>query len=69
MNKRHSARDKVRASRQRLRARGLGPVQIWVPDTRSPAFRDEAHSQSLAVARSRLEREDQEFVEAISELG
>jgi Protein of unknown function (DUF3018) len=69
LSKTHSARDRVRAYRQRMRARGVRPIQIWVPDTRSPAFRDAAHSQSIAVARSRLERDDQKFVEAISKLG
>ena len=45
-------RDKVRAYRARLRQRGLRPIQIWVPDVRSPGFAYEAHRQSLAVARS-----------------
>jgi hypothetical protein len=52
-----------------MRARGLRPIQIWVPDTRTPTFRDEAHSQSQAVARSPLAHDDQKSVEAISELG
>jgi hypothetical protein len=50
-----------------LRAQGLRPIQIWVPDLRSPAFRAEAHRQSLAVARSQHAREDQDFVDAVSE--
>ena len=62
-----SSRDKVRAHRQRLRRQGLRPIQIWVPDVRSPAFAAEAHRQSLAVARSPLVREDQAFIEAVSE--
>lgn len=41
--------DKVRAHRNRLRQQGLRPIQIWVPDLRSPAFVEEAHRQSLAV--------------------
>jgi len=45
----------------------LRPIQIWVPDVRSPAFKAEAHRQSLAVARSRHARADQEFIDAISE--
>jgi hypothetical protein len=63
------SREKVRTYRQRMRARGLRPIQIWVPDTRTPAFREAAHSQSLAVARSRFEKEDQAFIDAISEPG
>ena len=61
-----SSRDKVRAHRDRLRAKGLRPVQIWVPDVSSRAFKAEARRQSLAVARSRHARNDQAFVDAIS---
>lgn len=64
-----SSRDKVRAHRKRLRQQGLRPIQIWVPDLRSPAFVAEAHQQSLAVARSSHAREDQDFVDAISDRG
>ena len=67
-NRKRSSRDKVRAYRERMRARGLRPIQIWVPDTRTATFRTEAHRQSLAVARSRLARQDQDFVDAISDL-
>ena len=62
-----SSREKVQAHRQRLRKQGLRPIQIWVPDVRSPEFAAEAHRQSLAVARSRHAADDQAFVDAISE--
>ena len=62
-----TSRDKVRAHRQRLRRQGLRPIQIWVPDVRLPAFAKEARRQSLAVARSRHAREDQEFIDAASD--
>jgi Antitoxin MazE-like len=61
------SRDKVRAHRERLRRQGLRPIQIWVPDVRSPAFEAEAHRQSLAVAQSEHESEDQAFIDAISD--
>jgi hypothetical protein len=61
-----SSRDKVRAHRERLRRQGLRPIQIWVPDVRSPAFAAEARRQSRAVARSRQAREDQDFIDAVS---
>lgn len=61
------SRDKVRAHRERLRRRGLRPIQIWVPDVRSRTFAREAHRQSLRVGNSTLEREDQDFVDAVSE--
>ena len=62
-----TSRDKVRSHRERLRAQGMRPIQIWVPDTRSPAFKAQAHRQSLAVARSRMAREDQDFIDAVSD--
>ena len=68
-NRKHGSRDKVRTYRERMRARGLRPIQIWVPDTRTAAFRTEAHRQSLAVAGSVRACEDQDFIEAISDLG
>ena len=58
--------DRVRDYRQRLRAQGLRPVQIWVPDVRSPEFAREAHRQSLAVADSEHAAADQEFIDAVS---
>lgn len=61
-----SSREKVREHRKRLREQGLRPIQIWVPDVRSEAFREEARRQSLAIASSPHEAEDQAFVDAIS---
>jgi Protein of unknown function (DUF3018) len=59
-------RERVREHRQRLRAQGLRPVQIWVPDVRAPEFVAEAHRQSAAIAASEQEVDDQAFVDAIS---
>jgi hypothetical protein len=61
------SRDKVRVHRARLRRQGLRPIQIWVPDVRSPKFAAEAHRQSRLVARSRHAKRDQEFIDAVSE--
>ncbi|MHB8883531.1 MAG: antitoxin MazE family protein [Methylovirgula sp.] len=38
--------------RQRMRAAGLRPVQIWVPDTRAPDFAEKCRRQARAVATS-----------------
>lgn len=64
---RQSSNDKVRAHRARLREQGLRPIQIWVPDVRSPKFAAEARRQSRLVAASEQEPEDQAFVDAVSE--
>lgn len=60
------SRDKVREHRERLRQLGLRPIQIWVPDVRAPAFRSEAHRQSLAVAAGPHAAENQAFIDAVS---
>jgi Zn-dependent M28 family amino/carboxypeptidase len=39
---RERTRAKVRTHREKLRAQGLRPIQIWVPDVRSPEFAAEA---------------------------
>ena len=62
-----SSRDKVRAYRKRMRAMGLRPVTIWVPDTRSKKFAEEVRRQAAAIARADRESDDQAFIDAISE--
>ena len=62
-----SSRVKVREHRERLREQGLRPIQIWVPDVRSPAFRSEAHRQSLAIATSPHAHDDRAFIDAVSD--
>ena len=60
------SRDKVRAHRERLRRRGLRPVQLWVPDVQSRTFAREAHRQSALVGADVREAEEQDFIDAIS---
>jgi hypothetical protein len=62
-----TSRDKVRAHRERLRRRGLRPIQIWVPDVRSRRFAAEARRQSRLVGASSSELDDQAFVDAASD--
>jgi len=59
----------VRAHRKRLRQQGLRPIQIGVPDMRSPAFVTEAQRQSVAVANGPHAEEDQDFIDAVSDWG
>lgn len=42
----------VARARNKLRAAGLRPVQIWVPDTRAPGFAAECARQSRLVAEA-----------------
>ncbi|MCE8045084.1 antitoxin MazE family protein [Halomonas daqingensis] len=41
---------RVKKHRTALRAAGLRPIQIWVPDTRSSGFAEEARRQCAIVA-------------------
>jgi hypothetical protein len=62
-----TSRDKVRAYRKRMRAKGLRLVQMWLPDTRTPEFAAEAHRQSLRANASPFAAEDQAWVDSISD--
>jgi hypothetical protein len=56
---------RVRRRRERLRAAGMRPVQIWVADTRRPGFAEECRRQShLAAQADATDLELQVFLEA-----
>jgi len=56
---------RVQKRRDALRASGLRPIQIWVPDTRRPGFAEECRRQSLVVAGADMADPDLEtFLEA-----
>jgi hypothetical protein len=61
-----SVRERVSSHRARLRAQGMRPIQIWVPDVRSSEFAAEAHRQSQAVAAGAFAQDDQAFIDALS---
>ncbi len=48
---------RVEKRRAALRAAGLRPVQIWVPDTRRPGFAEEYRRQSLMLRDDPLEQD------------
>jgi len=60
-----STAPKTPRPRSDSRRKGLRRVQIWIPDLDAVSLRAEAHRQSLAVATSAAQREDQDFVDAI----
>jgi hypothetical protein len=62
-----TSRDKVRAHRERLRAQGLKPLQLWVPDVNAAGFASAARRQSRAVGASANEKDEQAFVDAMGE--
>jgi hypothetical protein len=60
--------EELRRESDRLRAAGLRPVEIWVPNTRAPHFLAEARRQSLLVSRQPSEQEILDFIEAAADL-
>jgi len=60
---------RMKQYRDRLRAAGLRPVQIWVPDTRAPGFAEECRRQSSALAHDAAEAEAADFIEAAGAWG
>ena len=57
--------DRVQKRRDTLRAAGLRPVQIWVPDTRRPGFAAECRRQSALVAQAdQLNTDLSDFMDA-----
>jgi len=59
--------DRVQKHRAGLRAAGLRPVQIWVPDTRSSGFANECRRQSLALQDDPQEADILNWLEAAAD--
>jgi hypothetical protein len=47
-----SRAERVERRRSKMRAAGLRPIQIWVPDTRAPGFVEECRRQSRLIGQS-----------------
>jgi hypothetical protein len=65
--RRAANRRKVREHRERLRAQGMRPIQIWVPDVHAPEFAAEARRQSLLANASPEEAEIQAFIDSVTD--
>jgi hypothetical protein len=62
-----SVAKRVQKHREALRAMGLRPLQIWVPDTRRKGFAQECRRQSQLIARDSHEQEVMDWIETVSE--
>ena len=58
---------RVQKHRMALRAAGLRPVQIWVPDTRRIGFAEECRRQSLLLQDDSHEQETTGWLEAVAD--
>lgn len=63
-----SSSDRVASHRERMRALGYRPIQLWVPDVRTAEFEAVAHRASQAFAHADAAGDDQAFVDAVSQL-
>jgi hypothetical protein len=59
--------ERVQKHRAGLRAAGLRPVQIWVPDTRREGFAEECRRQSLALRNDPHEADVLDFLDAAAD--
>jgi Protein of unknown function (DUF3018) len=59
--------ERVQRHRANLRAAGLRPVQIWVPDTRRPGFAEECRRQSRLLRSDRHEAETLAWLETVAD--
>lgn len=59
--------ERVQKYRATLRASGLRPVQIWVPDTRRPGFVEECRRQSLMLRDDPAESQTLEWLEEVAD--
>ena len=58
--------ERAKTYRRRMREKGFRQVSFWVPDVRTPEFAAEARRESLLIANSSYEADDQAFVDSIS---
>ena len=58
---------RVQKHRDGLRAAGMRPVQIWVPDTRREGFALECRRQSRVVRGDAHEKDVMNWLEAVAD--
>ena len=62
-----SVSERVQKHREGLRAAGMRPVQIWVPDTRGEAFAQECQRQSRLLQSDLEEARSLEWLAAAAD--
>jgi hypothetical protein len=58
---------RVQKHRELLRAAGLKPVQIWIPDTRSAQYRKKCEQESLSLIGDPQEAEALAWIAEVSD--
>ena len=60
-------RRRVQKHRDKLRAAGLRPVQLWIPDSRRRGFAAECRRQCQALRGDRHEQEIASWLERVAD--
>ena len=68
MAERSTSAGRVQKHRQALRAAGLRPIQIWVPDTRRRGFAEECRRQSLLLTGDARETDVLDWLDQVADL-
>jgi hypothetical protein len=64
---RSAVTERVRKHREQLRADGLKPLQIWIPDTRSESFRQKCERESLSLTSDPQEAEILDWISKVAD--
>ena len=64
---RKTSRERTRTYRERLRARGLKPVTIWVPDLNDPKVRERIAQECRQLDQSEDEKEVLALVSSLAD--
>jgi hypothetical protein len=67
MNTTKSIAERVQKHRDSLRASGLRPIQIWIPDTRKRGFKAECKRQSQGLRNDKQENEILDWIDSVSD--
>lgn len=58
---------RVQKHRDALRASGLRPIQIWVPDTHRKGFKEECHRQSALLQHDFQEEDMLDWMDSVQD--
>ena len=64
---RSAVTDRVGRHRESLRAKGLRPLQIWIPDTRSASFRKKCEQESQLLLSDPNEAETLAWIAEVAD--
>lgn len=59
--------ERVRKHRKQLRADGMKPIQIWIPDTKSESFRQKCERESVSLAADPLEADTLAWIAEVAD--